>query len=420
MKRSFRTGTGAAAVLLTAILLAAAGIGPGCADGGEREADIEALRALPYAGSVDAGDGAGGVLLHDPERTCPGYRLYTSQKLSRADLIDEDGRTLRSWTHPPSDRWERAELLENGDLLAIGAEPSQWADGEAGHRIADDARYLLRLDWDGRLLWKRKLTAHHDVEVRPDGMLAALTFKRRQVPTIHPEIDTRDDRITILDPEDGTELHAQGMLFPALRSRAVFPLLYPEPNDLGGTPWVDLFHSNSLEWMREEALFGTHPFYAAHHVLLCFRHQNRVAILDTTDKRFVWAWGDEETLGPHDAQLLPDGNVLLFDNGLGRGWSRGLEVDPRTDEIVWEWRDDPPESFYTPTKGSVQRLPNGNTLMAESDSSRAIEVAPDGEIVCDDCANPVDRPEGGGDDSFSTSVPVAPISWYLVTLAHRG
>jgi hypothetical protein len=35
-----------------------------------------------------------------------------------------------------------AWLLENGDLLAIGAESSKWADGEAGHRIADDALLL--------------------------------------------------------------------------------------------------------------------------------------------------------------------------------------------------------------------------------------------------------------------------------------
>jgi outer membrane protein assembly factor BamB len=171
------------------------------------------------------------------------------------------------------------------------------------------------------------------------------------------------------------------MLAAALASRSVFPLAGVAPDSLGGAPWIDLFHANSLEWMRDVALFGTRPLYAPSHVLLCFRHQDRVAILDAARDTFVWAWGEGELSGPHDAQILPDGDILVFDNGLAVGRSRAVEVDPRTDRIVWQWQADPPESFYTPSKGSVQRLPNGNTLLAESDSGRAVEGAPDGTIV---------------------------------------
>jgi hypothetical protein len=48
---------------------------------------------------------------------------------------------------------------------------------------------------------------------------------------------------------------------------------------------------------------------------------------------------------------------------------------------VWEWHADPPESFFTRSRGSAQRLPNGNTLLAESRAGRAIEVGPDGDVV---------------------------------------
>jgi len=68
-------------------------------------------------------------------------------------------------------------------------------------------------------------------------------------------------------------------------------------------------------------------------------------------------------------------------NGLSRKWSRAIELDPLTNEIVWEYKANPPEAFYTRAKGSVQRLSNGNTLIAESDKGRAIEVTPDGNIV---------------------------------------
>ena len=42
---------------------------------------------------------------------------------------------------------------------------------------------------------------------------------------------------------------------------------------------------------------------------------------------------------------------------------------------------DPPESFFSPTRGSNQRLPNGNTFIADSDNGRLFEVTTEGEIV---------------------------------------
>ena len=71
----------------------------------------------------------------------------------------------------------------------------------------------------------------------------------------------------------------------------------------------------------------------------------------------------------------------MFDNGLARNWSRVVELDPASGEIVWEFRGDPQTSFHTAICGAAQRLPNGNTLITDSDSARVIEVAGDGEIV---------------------------------------
>jgi outer membrane protein assembly factor BamB len=104
-------------------------------------------------------------------------------------------------------------------------------------------------------------------------------------------------------------------------------------------------------------------------------------VIDWDAKKVVWAWGQGEVSGPHDAVVLPSGNFLLFDNGLGRGWSRIVELDPKTRKIVWEYRAPQQESFYSQTRGANQRLPNGNTLIAQSDSGRAFEVTRDGEIV---------------------------------------
>ena len=133
--------------------------------------------------------------------------------------------------------------------------------------------------------------------------------------------------------------------------------------------------------MRDPELVGRHEIFDEGNILVSIRHQNCVAVFDWSTKELLWTWGRGELLGPHDAQVLPSGNLLIFDNGLGRKWSRVIELDPTTEEIVWEYRASPKEDFYTASRGSNQRLANGNTLIAESDEGRMFEVTREGREV---------------------------------------
>ena len=86
--------------------------------------------------------------------------------------------------------------------------------------------------------------------------------------------------------------------------------------------------------------------------------------------------------GPHDASVLPDGRVLLLDNGYAeRGWSRVVELDPLERRIVWEWRASEPSDFHTAGRGTVQGLPNGNVLVGNSNSGEAFEITREGRLV---------------------------------------
>lgn len=95
----------------------------------------------------------------------------------------------------------------------------------------------------------------------------------------------------------------------------------------------------------------------------------------------------------HSVKALPNGNVLMFDNGVRRV-SRAVEyeLDPAsaTAKLVWEHRDS--SLGGQRYGGSVQRLSNGNTLIgwggifgadAKKISTRVLctEVSPSGEIV---------------------------------------
>ena len=149
-------------------------------------ARAEATRSLAALGYIDyssekANPDLMGVVRSDPRRSHPGYNLYSNSALASAFLIDEAGKVIHSWSHAESDRWANAELLPNGDLLVPGTNPK---------------RYLLRLSWDGRVIWKRDITAHHDVEVTPRDQILALTIKFIQRP-INP-LQIRDTPLVLL------------------------------------------------------------------------------------------------------------------------------------------------------------------------------------------------------------------------------
>jgi outer membrane protein assembly factor BamB len=128
------------------------------------------------------------------------------------------------------------------------------------------------------------------------------------------------------------------------------------------------------------------------------RELSAIGLLDLDREVFSWAlrgpW-----LGQHDPDLLPNGNMLLFDNyghyGAG-GISRVIEFNPATLEIVWSYIGDEQRPFYSNLRSDQARLSNGNTLITESDGGRLLEVSRDGDIVWE-YVNPV---RGGDANEF--------------------
>ena len=97
-----------------------------------------------------------------------------------------------------------------------------------------------------------------------------------------------------------------------------------------GTREGDYFHTNSIDLLDPAAASALTPG-ARQPVLLSMRELGAIGILDLADQRFGWALRGS-WVGQHDPDLLPNGNVLLFDNyghyGEG-GISRVIEFDPR-------------------------------------------------------------------------------------------
>jgi hypothetical protein len=261
---------------------------------------------------------------------------------------------LFPWSKAGREHWRRVALLEDGGLLAI-----------------HEGQGLLRLTNDSRLLWALPIAAHHDLAVTAGGDVYVLTREARSRPGIDSDGPVIEDFVTVVSP-DGRVRRRVSLLECFLRSDYA-PLLSRVPRA------GDLFHTNTLV-MLEGVDDQRHPAFRTGNALISIPTLDVIAIVDLDRVRVVWAltglWRFQ-----HDPSLLEGGRILLLDNQGIPGASRVLEVEYSTQAVVWSYKGDATHPFYTQFCGAVHRLPNGNTLVAETDRGRAFEIAPDGALV---------------------------------------
>jgi len=364
-------------LLVSWMLLTGAGVVSGCSESSppeeagpspaDEQALIEQLESIGYVGGSEAPVATEIVTVHDATRAYRGFNFYTSGHAPEALLCDMDGRVLHRWRYdfhdvwpdrhiPPDMRfWRRAHLFENGDLLAIY-----------------EGRGIVKLDKDSNLLWANPVRAHHDLQVTPGGDIWVLTRKARMIPEIQNLKPILEDFISILGA-DGVEKKRISLL-EAFERSSFRQLWRSQPKRSG-----DIFHTNSLE-LLDGRFADRADWLKAGNVLSSMLIFDCVAVIDPEQEKVVMAW-QQDFRKQHDPKILDDGSLLLYDNqGLGEA-SRVLEFDPVTREKEWQYIGTEDHPFFSETCGAAQRLPNGNTLITESDPGRAFEVTRDGDIV---------------------------------------
>lgn len=342
-----------------------------------------------------------GVTLHDAARAQPGYTLYTSGDSARASLIDLEGKVVHEWTTPFSEIWapdaavakpqpdefvfmRKVHLYPNGDLLAI-------------YEAAGDTPYgygMAKLDRDGKVLWRYLQPAHHDFDLTPDGRIVLLTHEFVFEGPEDASFLSRpylDDFLVVLSP-DGEELAKVSLVEAVMRS--------PYRKHLHAAPYfalADPLHTNSVVYV-DAAKAANLSIAEEGQAIVSFRDLGVLAVVDLDQQTLTWA-SRGAWVGQHDPKVLDNGELLLFDN-LGNveagNASRILQFDPVTMEIKWRYAGDAREApFDSPLRSEVARLPNGNTLITESDGGRIFEVTPSGERVWE-YINPIRSGQNGG------------------------
>lgn len=148
---------------------------------------------------------------------------------------------------------------------------------------------------------------------------------------------------------------------------------------------VDYVHGNSIDADPDGDL------------ILSSRHMNEVTKISRTTGDILWRLGGRNNQftflndpiafsHQHAVRLLPNGHLVLFDNGnfrlplFSRAMEYAIDETQKTATLVWQYRLSP--DVFGGAFGYVQRFSNGNTLIGWGATTPTLtEVAPDGSIV---------------------------------------
>ena len=302
-----------------------------------------------------------GLTYHEPTRVYSGYTLFSPNGGDDAYLIDMEGRFVHRW------HWDQGisygYLLPNGNLLFRDRGEFRGMPAASG---------VQELSWEGNLVWEYRnpLLRRHDRLASGNNLL--LLYEE-----ISPEL-TRRVQGGFANPGDPDRMLGDLVVETTPEGAIVYEWRSSDHLDPQGDLICPLEGRGSWGGANDLTALEDGGF------LISFRVLDTVARVDRNRGGFAWKWGPGQISHQHHPTLLPNGNVLLLDNGAhrrGLSYSRVVEVDPDTSEIAWEYRGEPPMSFFTHFTGGAERLPNGNTLITEGLSGRLFEVTPSKEVV---------------------------------------
>ncbi|MDI6857076.1 MAG: aryl-sulfate sulfotransferase [Dehalococcoidia bacterium] len=415
-----------AQLLVLAALVLGAGLGPATLQGQEQTV---------------------GLFLN-AEGSFAGYTLFAPMSYDTTYLIDNEGRLVHSWQHD----WlpgGTARLLENGHLMRL-ARPTESIDPGLPLNGADGVK-IQEYDWDGTLLWEYTYPSdehlmHHDFTVLPNGNVLLIAWEYK---TEAEAIAAGRDLDLLIDgkiysemiievepvlPSGGNvvwEWHVWDHLVqdydPAKENYGVVAD-HPELIDLNFscsftcyTGYADWLHMNAVDYNPQ-----------LDQIMLSVRHFSEIWVIDhstTTAEAaghsggnsgkggdLLYRWGnpqsydagdadDQKFWVQHDAQwirpgLSGAGNILVFNNGLGRPgtwYSSVEELVPPVDgsgnyaltpgqaygpqDPSWVYAAPNPSDFFSAIISGAHRLPNGNTFICSGFPGIIFEVTSAGETV---------------------------------------
>jgi len=347
-----------------------------------------------------------GVTIYNPDKCYHGYTLFChthegpglgNRLTASMQLIDMEGHIVHQWTSKTA--VQLLKLQPDGSLYYMTRDRSN-IDQAGLYKIAPDSsvlwHYHCRIDHDFYPLANGHMMIHcivdkmvpdlgpqlrrnpYFIEIGPNDELMWEWYGERHLQEladlcgveapidwearVRKEIEERRSWDKRLQDASTDEIEAVSQ-----RMRAHF-----------GFDWA---HNNTCQIIPENTAAAVDDRFHPGNIIFSYRSLDIIGVIERPSGDIVWAWGPGVIDGQHKPHMLPNGHILIFDNGTRRGWSRIIELDPLTGEIVWEYVGMPKESFFSAYISGAKRLPNGNTLICEGGRGRLFEVTPDKETV---------------------------------------
>ena len=314
-----------------------------------------------------------GLTALDRTRACPGYTLYAPMSgPGDVYLLNLDGEEVHHWNMPdPPGLY--GYLLPNGNLFYGGKlRDDMWDRFQSWKRFKGGV--MMEVDWDGNVVWEhRDKDHHHDARRTAAGGAIYLT-----VELMAPEVAAKVQGGNPLTGENG--MWADVIVEVDASGNRVWE--WHATDHLDFERDLITFNDSRDEWSHGNTVSEV----SDNRVMFSFRNISTVGMIDKASGEIVWRLGGETLAQQHDPSELANGNILIYDNGSHSAhhplpFSRVIEVNPATNQIVWEYFDTPAYNFFSPYISGARRLQNGNTLITEGMFGRMFQVAPNGDIV---------------------------------------
>ena len=307
----------------------------------------------------------------------------SSQPLIVTDYKNRTGSWYFFWDETGSIVWYY--MIEDLENLSVG-----WRNAAIKQKPNGNLVYISHLcclveitplgevvDWLAP--HRRQGKPHHDFRLLDDGRILYLAQERAAVGApVHgwpPDTIVKTDRLHSWNPADAS-------IEEVWDSRDFWDISDPG-QWMRQDESIDYLHLNSLSVGADGNL------------IVSARTRNQIFALAPDFRRVEWQLGGpgsdyefpnpgDRFYGPHSAAQLPNGHLLLFDNGWGRPDSEGGEysraLELRLDEAngtavkAWEYRHQP--DIYSRILSSAFRLNSGHTLVNFGINEAADEVSP--------------------------------------------
>ena len=329
---------------------------------------------MPPVEQIKAKRAGIGLRACDHGRAFPGFTLFAPQSGGgKVYLIDLDGNAVHTGQMPyaPGNSGyltERGTYFYNGKTVENSARyisRQPWKGGAA-----------LEADWSGRILWEVRHPDHHHDGIRlRNGNVLLICLAQL------PDYLVAQVKGGLPGTEHDGKMYADYLVEMTTDGQVVWDWRTWEHLD----PVID-----RIAAVQDQREAWTHANGLAEltngDIVVSFRNISTVIIIDRRTGEIIWKLGAPPLSGQHAPTPLPNGNLLLFDNGPHRldhsmTFSRVIEVELASKRIVWKYQERREYEFYSPRISNAQRLPNGNTLICEGDFGRLFEVTVDGELV---------------------------------------